>query len=65
LSPSKIIRSLDRDRAVAIPDDHVSLRVWLHHHKLPDRAWGIWDNTFATLRVQVNADGSAAWHTLC
>jgi mediator of RNA polymerase II transcription subunit 12 len=29
--------------------------LWFHYHKSPDWAWSIWDNTFAALRVQVNA----------
>jgi mediator of RNA polymerase II transcription subunit 12 len=31
-------------------------QLWFHHHKSPDWAWSIWDNTFAALRVQVNAE---------
>ncbi len=30
--------------------------LWFHYHKSPDWAWSIWDNTFAALRVQVNAE---------
>ncbi|KAI9510086.1 hypothetical protein F5148DRAFT_1182339 [Russula earlei] len=30
--------------------------LWFHYHKSPDWAWSIWDNTFAALRVLVNAE---------
>jgi mediator of RNA polymerase II transcription subunit 12 len=30
--------------------------LWFHYHKSLDWAWSIWDNTFAALRVQVNAE---------
>jgi mediator of RNA polymerase II transcription subunit 12 len=32
--------------------------LWFHYHKSPNWAWSIWDNTFAALRVQVNAEAS-------
>jgi len=30
--------------------------LWFHYHRSPDWAWSIWDNTFAALRVQDNAE---------
>ncbi|KAI0293333.1 hypothetical protein B0F90DRAFT_1763644 [Multifurca ochricompacta] len=30
--------------------------LWFHYHKSSDWGWCIWDNTFAALRVQVNAE---------
>ncbi len=34
--------------------------LWFHYHKSPNWAWSIWDNTFAALRVQVNAEARDA-----
>lgn len=32
--------------------------LWFHYHKSANWAWSIWDNTFAALRVQANAEAS-------
>jgi len=38
--------------------------IWFHYHKSPDRAWIIWDNTFAVLRVQAKRGSSTVTHCM-